>query len=108
TGNADQADLHPSPTRPSTDLTLVRIATYYIWARLHRDGERGLAEGLALLAGLVERFGAQLLPSRPASRKMALEWLAGEKMLDSLARYPEAAKEDFANIVGVGGGGWGG
>lgn len=23
----------------------VRIATYYIWARLHRDGERGLAEG---------------------------------------------------------------
>lgn len=77
----------------------VRIATYYIWARLHRDGERGLAEGLALLAGLVERFGAQLLPSRPASRKMALEWLAGEKMLDSLARYPEVAKEDFANIV---------
>ena len=77
----------------------VRIATYYIWARLHRDGERGLAEGLALLAGLVERFGTQLLPSRPASRKMALEWLAGEKMLDSLARYPEVAKEDFANIV---------
>ncbi|MGC6563961.1 type VI secretion system ImpA family N-terminal domain-containing protein, partial [Escherichia coli] len=56
----------------------VRIATYYIWARLHRDGERGLAEGLALLAGLVERFCTQLLPSRPASRKMALEWLAGE------------------------------
>ncbi|STI88081.1 type VI secretion-associated protein [Escherichia coli] len=77
----------------------VRIATYYIWARLHRDGERGLAEGLALLTGLVERFGTQLLPSRPASRKMALEWLAGEKMLDSLARYPEVAKEDFANIV---------
>ncbi len=77
----------------------MRIATYYIWARLHRDGERGLAEGLALLAGLVERFGTQLLPSRPASRKMALEWLAGEKMLDSLARYPEVAKEDFANIV---------
>ncbi|ONG05547.1 type VI secretion system ImpA domain-containing protein [Escherichia coli] len=50
----------------------VRIATYYIWARLHRDGERGLAEGLALLSGLVERFGTQLLPSRPASRKMAL------------------------------------
>ncbi len=53
----------------------MRIATYYIWARLHRDGERGLAEGLALLTGLVERFGTQLLPSRPASRKMALEWL---------------------------------
>lgn len=66
----------------------VRIATCYIWARLHRDGERGLAEGLALLAGLVQRFGTQLLPSRPAGRKMALEWLTGEKILDSLARYP--------------------
>lgn len=77
----------------------VRIATCYIWARLHRDGERGLAEGLALLAGLVQRFGTQLLPSRPAGRKMALEWLTGEKILDSLARYPEVAKEDFANIV---------
>lgn len=77
----------------------VRIATYYIWARLHRNGERGLAEGLALLAGLVERFGTQLLPSRPASRKMVLEWLTGEKMLDSLARYPEVAKDDFADII---------
>lgn len=79
----------------------VRIATYYIWARLHRDGEHGLAEGLALLAGLVERFSTQLLPSRPASRKMALEWLAGEKILDSLARYPEVVKDDFANIIAV-------
>ena len=76
----------------------VRIATYYIWARLHRDGERGLAEGLALLAaGGTLRYATAA--SRPASRKMALEWLAGEKMLDSLARYPEVAKEDFANIV---------
>ncbi|EJX0633955.1 type VI secretion system protein TssA [Salmonella enterica] len=77
----------------------VRIATYYVWARLHRDSERGLAEGLSLLAGLVERFGTQLLPSRPASRKMALEWLAGEKILDSLARHPEMVKDDFVNIV---------
>ncbi|ELW2865644.1 type VI secretion system protein TssA [Salmonella enterica] len=77
----------------------VRIATYYIWARLHRDGERGLADGLALLTGLVDRFGTQLLPSRPASRKMALEWLAGEKVLDSLARHPEVVKDDFMDIV---------
>lgn len=77
----------------------MRIATYYIWARLHRDGERGLAEGLALLTGLVERFGTQLLPSRPASRKMALEWLAGEKMLDSLARYPEVAKRILRTLL---------
>ncbi len=57
--------------------------TYYIWARLHRDGERGLAEGLALLAGLVERFGAPLLLA-PGKPKTALEWLAGEKMPTAL------------------------
>lgn len=77
----------------------LRIVTYYIWARLHRDGERGLAEGLALLAGLVERFGTALLPSRPSSRKLVLEWLAGDKILDSLARFPEVAKADFSRIV---------
>jgi type VI secretion system protein VasJ len=77
----------------------LRIVTYYIWARLHRDGEHGLAEGLALLAGLVERFGTALLPSRPSSRKLVLEWLTGDKMLDSLARFPEVAKADFARII---------
>jgi predicted component of type VI protein secretion system len=29
----------------------------YCWAKLHREGEQGLAEGLELLAGLLERFG---------------------------------------------------
>lgn len=47
----------------------VRVATYYIWARLHRDGETGLADGLALLAGLISRFGETLYPLRAASRK---------------------------------------
>jgi type VI secretion system protein VasJ len=35
----------------------IRVATYYCWAKLHREGEQGLAEGLELLAGLLERFG---------------------------------------------------
>lgn len=35
----------------------IRVATYYLWARLHQDGEQGLAEGLALLTGLIQRFG---------------------------------------------------
>ncbi|WP_173581516.1 ImpA family type VI secretion system protein, partial [Winslowiella iniecta] len=58
----------------------VRVATYYSWARLHQEGESGLAAGLTLLAGLVERFGQQLLPTRAKSRKAALEWLAGSKI----------------------------
>ncbi|WP_213992524.1 type VI secretion system protein TssA [Sodalis sp. dw_96] len=76
-----------------------RVATYYLWARLHRDGEAGLADGLTLLAGLVERFGERLLPTRPNSRRVALEWLAGSKILDSLARYPEVVKTELVRIV---------
>ncbi|MBS9435186.1 type VI secretion system protein TssA [Photorhabdus hainanensis] len=77
----------------------VRVATYYVWARLHCEGERGLAEGLALLAGLVDRFGEALLPSRTSSRKAALEWLTGAKMRDSLSRYPEVNRIDFDHIL---------
>ena len=76
----------------------MRIATYYIWARLHRDGERGLAEGLALLAGLVERFGTQLLPSRPPAGKWRWSGWRGKDARQSCP-LPGSGKEDFANIV---------
>ena len=66
----------------------IRIATCYCWARLHRDGEAGFAEGLELLAGLLQRYGTQLHPQRERSRKPALEWLAGSRMLDSLSLWP--------------------
>lgn len=77
----------------------VRVATYYIWARLHRDGEAGLADGLSLLAGLITRFGETLHPQRATSRRTALEWLSGSRVLDSLSLYPEVDKVDFARIV---------
>ncbi|MBZ7672231.1 type VI secretion system ImpA family N-terminal domain-containing protein [Klebsiella grimontii] len=65
----------------------IRVATYYCWAKLHREGEQGLVEGLELLAGLLKRFGPQLHPQRDRSRKAALEWLAGSRMTDSLSLY---------------------
>lgn len=78
-----------------------RVVTYYIWARLHRDGEAGLAEGLELLAALLTRYGDTLHPQRANSRKLALEWLAGQRMLDSLLRYPEVTRPDFERIAGA-------
>jgi type VI secretion system protein VasJ len=77
----------------------LRVATYYLWARLHKDGEAGLADGLSLLAALVERYAAEVLPARPNSRKMALEWLAGSKVLDSLSLYPEVVKSEAERTV---------
>nr|WP_323808047.1 type VI secretion system ImpA family N-terminal domain-containing protein [Klebsiella pneumoniae] len=46
---------------------------HLLWARLQRDGETGLAEGVTLLAAMLERFGAMLHPQRERSCKSALE-----------------------------------
>ncbi|AKM47643.1 type VI secretion system protein TssA [Edwardsiella anguillarum] len=85
-------------TRTAQDI---RVATYYCWARLHRDGEAGFAEGLALLAGLLQRYGAQLHPQRERSRKSALEWLAGPRVLDGLSRWPEVVRDEALRTVGA-------
>ncbi|KIY40777.1 type VI secretion protein [Pseudomonas sp. 10-1B] len=77
----------------------LRIATYYLWARLHNDGETGLADGLSLLAALVERFASQVLPARATARKAALEWLASSKVLDSLSLYPQVVKAEAERTV---------
>ncbi|MFL8991180.1 type VI secretion system protein TssA [Pseudomonas sp. QLc11A] len=77
----------------------LRVATYYLWARLHKDGERGLADGLGLLAALVERYAGDVLPVRPNSRKLALEWLTSGKVLDSLSLYPEVVKAEAERTV---------
>jgi type VI secretion system protein VasJ len=83
-------------TRTCKDL---RVVTYYLWARLHRDGESGLADGLSLLAALVDCYGADILPTRPNTRKMALEWLTSNKLLDSLSLYPEVVKGEAERTV---------
>ncbi|MGV8916507.1 MAG: type VI secretion system protein TssA [Pseudomonas sp.] len=83
-------------TRRCKDL---RVAGYYLWARTHQDGDAGLADGLALLSGLVTRYGEGLLPARANSRKTALQWLAGGKLQDAIARHPEVEKSEFAHAV---------
>ncbi|MEQ2027094.1 type VI secretion system protein TssA [Xenorhabdus szentirmaii] len=79
----------------------VRVATYYLWARLHREGETGFADGLGLLAGLIIKYGEDLLPSRAKSRKASLEWLSGNRVLDSLSLYPEVGKPEFEYIIAL-------
>ncbi|EPT6930751.1 type VI secretion system protein TssA [Cronobacter malonaticus] len=79
----------------------IRVATYYAWARLHRDGEAGFAEGLELLAALLARFGTSLHPQRARSRQAALEWLAGSRVLDSLSLYPEVTRDDARRTAGA-------
>lgn len=67
----------------------LRVITFYVWARLHQDGETGFAQGVELLAAMLERFGSQLHPQRDRSRKTALEWLGSNRVTDSLSLYPE-------------------
>ncbi len=77
----------------------LRVTTYWLWARQQRDGLAGLADGLSLLAALVERFATQVLPARPNSRKAALEWLAGSKILDGLALHRDTGQPHAESIV---------
>lgn len=85
-------------TTVSKDL---RVVTFYLWARLHQEGDTGLAAGLALLAGLLQRFGGQLHPQRERPRKAALEWLTSSRMLDSLSRYPETDVAVMQRMAGA-------
>lgn len=79
----------------------IRVATYYIWARLQREGESGLADGLELLAGLLQRFSGNLHPRRDRSRRSALEWLCSSRMLDSLSLYPEVVQTETLRVAGA-------
>ncbi|WP_165464251.1 type VI secretion system protein TssA [Enterobacter cloacae] len=85
----------------TTEAKDARVATYYCWARLHQDGETGFAEGLELLAGLLTQYGTQLHPQRERSRKPALEWLAGSRLLDSLLLWPEVVRDDAQRTTGA-------
>ena len=77
----------------------VRIVSYYLWARTQGDGEAGFADGLELLAALLDRFGDQVLPARANSRRTALEWLSSAKVLDSLSLFPEVVKAETQRTV---------
>ncbi|WP_350262642.1 type VI secretion system protein TssA (plasmid) [Pantoea sp. BJ2] len=78
----------------------IRVITFYAWARLHQDGEQGLAEGLELLAAALHQYGDQLHPQRSRSRQGALAWLGSARMLDSLTLWPEA---DIARVCRISG-----
>lgn len=79
----------------------IRVVTWYTLARLLREGEKGLAEGLLLLAAMTERYGAALHPQRPHARKAAMEWLNGDRLADALGRWPEATREDASLTAGA-------
>ncbi|MEJ8322520.1 type VI secretion system protein TssA [Kosakonia sacchari] len=78
----------------------LRVITFYIWARLHQDGESGFAQGIELLAAMLERFGSRLHPCRARSRRTALEWLGSSRMTDSLSLYPEVDISLMQRITG--------
>ncbi|MFC0227690.1 type VI secretion system protein TssA [Serratia aquatilis] len=79
----------------------IRVVTWYIQARLQRDGEKGLAEGLLLLAAMLNRYGQHCHPHRPNARKAALEWLNSTKMLDTLSLWPEVDRNDAGLTAGA-------
>ncbi|WP_320729751.1 type VI secretion system protein TssA [Enterobacter roggenkampii] len=79
----------------------IRVVTWYVLARLSRDGEKGLSEGLLLLAAMLIRYGQACHPRRPVARKAALEWLNSAKIIDALQLWPEVDSNDAGLTVGA-------
>ena len=79
----------------------IRVVTWYVQARLSRDGEKGLSEGLLLLVAMLTRYGQACHPRRPAARKAALEWLNSAKVIDALLLWPEVDSNDAGLTAGA-------
>lgn len=77
----------------------VRVAVYYVYGRMRRDGAEGIAAGFELLSALVDRFGTELLPVRGESRKAALEWLAGSTFTGRLERVQGVSGQTLARTL---------
>ncbi len=79
----------------------LRVATWYIFARLQLQGETGLYEGLQLLAAMLSRYSEQCHPRRPNARKSALEWLNSTKMQDALSLWPDASRDQTSQTAAM-------
>jgi len=79
----------------------IRVVTWYTLARLSRDGEKGLAEGLLLLIAMLSRYGKHCHPLRANARKAALEWLNSTKIQDTLSLWPEVERDDAGLTAGA-------
>ncbi|MWP50319.1 MULTISPECIES: type VI secretion system protein TssA [unclassified Gilliamella] len=77
----------------------VRVVTYYCLARLHLDGANGYAEGVEILAGLLEKFGTSVYPSRHNIRKNAIEWLANARFLEPLTQLQPISEKCLSRII---------
>lgn len=83
-------------THQARDL---RVVTWYVFARLHHDGDSGLADGLMLLTAMLNQTGQYVHPLRSNARLTALEWLNSDKVLDAFSRWPDVTREDTARTA---------
>lgn len=83
-------------TRHARDI---RAVTWYAFARLQRDGDTGLTDGILLLAAMLSQSGGHCHPQRSTARLAALDWLNSGKVLDALARWPDATREETARTA---------
>ena len=77
----------------------IRVVTWYIFARLQRDGDSGLADGLMLLTSMLKQAGQHIHPLRCNARLSALEWLNSDKVLDTFSRWPDVTREETARTA---------
>ena len=83
-------------TRHARDI---RVGTWYAFARLQRDGDTGLMDGIQLLTAMLEQAEQHCHPQRSTARLAALDWLNSEKVLDAFSRWPDVTREETARTA---------
>lgn len=63
----------------------LRVAAYYTYGNLCQHGLSGFSDGLELICSLLQTYHQNIWPKRPMQRRNALEWLASEKVTDTIA-----------------------
>ncbi|MEM9191857.1 MAG: type VI secretion system protein TssA, partial [Myxococcota bacterium] len=91
--------------RAGTELTTagkdLQIACYFAFARLNSDGIAGLAEGLAVLAGLLDRYWETGFPAveRVRVRAASIAWLSSRVAAELEATPREATDAVRARVT---------
>jgi len=62
------------------DAKDLRVAGYYVFARLYTNGLDGLIESAQLYSAMVERFAEEIHPRKASARNAALGWLNNQKL----------------------------
>ncbi|MEJ2452853.1 MAG: TssA family type VI secretion system protein [Candidatus Thiodiazotropha sp.] len=79
----------------------LRVAGYYLMARVFNDGLDGLVEGVELYYELVKRYGINCHPQRESAQLQAVTWLNNDKLTAFVNKIALTDIDDRQSVFAV-------